>query len=250
MPLSPTYTTHHMPQTPSTMDSIVPLLSDESAPITLLYTDQQTQGRGRVAGRRWQTGETTAQSGNVICTYALPKTAIPQPVTGISLVVGLAVLNTLTDLGLTRKITLKWPNDVFVDGAKTAGILIETTPHHYTIGLGVNLAWHPHIENAPYTSTQVGDDITGDRLAVMEGVIHHTVSLINMWESQGFETITKAWTPHAHYLNQQVQITESTPTSPPITGIFTGLNEYGGIRLVTPDGEHVVYSGDVSLRLQ
>lgn len=253
------YTLHHSPEIHSTMDAIIPLLNDTSSQprdfVVALYADYQTQGRGRHKGRIWKT-----EIGNVICSYALHKDIIPNPITGLSLLVGLAVLSTLESLGVKRPITLKWPNDVFVDNKKVAGILIESTPTHYIIGVGVNVTWSPDDLDSPYASTKIGDEIQGDRLTIIDGIINNTLCLINQWQTLGFQNIIDSWIPYAAYLNQDIRIihtphvsssqTENcTEQSPPITtGRFIGLDHNGGICVKTETGDHVFYAGDVSLR--
>lgn len=250
--LTDAYVLHHYPETSSTMDAIVPLLYQEAVnPIPVVYADKQTQGRGRIKGRSWKTN-----IGNVICSYALSKAHVPQPVTGLSLVTGLALLSTLKSLGVQRSMTLKWPNDLFVDNKKVAGILIESTTHHYVIGIGVNVTWNPDGVDAPYESTRIGDEIVGDRMHVIDGVIRKTVALIHQWQTKGFQWVIDSWLPYGAYLNQDVYLVNQTHTeegtsagnNTVVTGRFVGLDTHGGIRIVTQAGERIFYAGDVSLR--
>ena len=224
----------------STMDAIKPYLRPDFTNIPVFYVDKQSHGRGRNTGRKWQ-----SENGNVICTFALPVHFLPTPHTGLPLVVSLALLDTLKSLGLKRDGQLKWPNDVLIDGKKVAGILIETTDDYYLVGLGVNVNWNPHNNNTLYPTTKIGDDITGDRMDIMAGVVNRTVDYLSIWQKNGFASITQSWCDYAAFMNCDVQIVDGEKTT---VGTFVGLNSMGAIRIKIHGTEKIFYAGDVSLR--
>ena len=245
-PLPHNFTLHHAPTAESTMDAIKPFLRADFTNIPVYYVNQQTQGRGRNVGRKWQT-----EIGNVICTYAIPIHTVPSPVTGLPLVVSLALLDTLKSLGVKRDIQLKWPNDVLVDGMKVAGILIEKTDPYYLIGMGVNVTWHPQ-ETHPngggdilYPTTKIGDDIMGDRMDIITGVVERTVHYLSLWDKHGFAHIINAWTNYAAFINCDVNIVDGDNRA---VGTFVGLTDTGAIRVKIHGTEKIFYAGDVSLR--
>ncbi len=97
----------------------------------------QTSGRGRL-GRTWHSSPGEGLYASVV----LMPAAAWSPA-ALTMALGLATLDAVRALGLTRA-TLKWPNDVVVDGAKLAGVLAETRdldPRHpaYVAGIGVNV---------------------------------------------------------------------------------------------------------------
>jgi len=85
--------------------------------ITICCTEKQTQGRGRF-GRTWHSpfGENIYFSArwHVQCELSC--------LSGLSLVVSLAVLNTLNELGLTDNLSIKWPNDILWHEKKLIGL--------------------------------------------------------------------------------------------------------------------------------
>ncbi len=95
-----------------------------------------TQRRGRGQLRRpWE-----SPAGNMHAAWSWPLP--PDPLLGmVSLLVGLAVAEVLASLGADT--TLKWPNDVLVDGRKAGGILVEERGHGLMAGIGLNLAQAP-----------------------------------------------------------------------------------------------------------
>jgi len=105
----------------------------------LVYADVQTAGRGRL-DRRW-----VSMRGNFFGTLLMKK--LPDPFLG-TMVVSLAALDVLRELAPEVDVWLKWPNDLYVDDAKLAGILSESVllpdkTRCIAVGLGVNLALSP-----------------------------------------------------------------------------------------------------------
>jgi biotin-(acetyl-CoA carboxylase) ligase len=126
----------------STQDEAKRLL-DSSLPKGWLavIADNQRKGRG-TSGRPWVSSE-----GNLFMTVAIPVDSIPSSkLTLLPLGVGLIIAQTLWPR-LTTRPTVKWPNDVLIDGMKIAGTLIEShsSDHRqfWLVGVGVNVQSHP-----------------------------------------------------------------------------------------------------------
>lgn len=120
----------HLTECASTMDEARLLIDKgEKAPF-YLYSDRQSKGRGQY-GKSWESYE-----GNLFLSVVMNGGAVKEPAL-LSLTVGLAVAETLVKKGL--KPNLVWPNDVLIDGAKTAGILIEEHGGAFIAGVGLNL---------------------------------------------------------------------------------------------------------------
>ena len=114
---------------------------DRQADIALpcLYlADSQTAGRGR-HGRNW-----LADKGTLTFSLVVPSASPLGPLRcPLSIAVGVAVARTIEHLAAPFSARLKWPNDVYLDGGKVAGILIETAPMKHdaiVIGIGLNVA--------------------------------------------------------------------------------------------------------------
>ena len=120
----------HLTECASTMDEARLLIDKgEKAPF-YLFTDRQTKGRGQY-GKSWESYE-----GNLFLSVVMNGGAVKEP-SLLSLTVGLAVAEALVKKGLRPN--LVWPNDVLIDGAKTAGILIEEHGGAFIAGVGLNL---------------------------------------------------------------------------------------------------------------
>lgn len=126
---APVYALH---KTDSTMRD-ARLLAECGVPDgTVVRSDFQTAGRGRIDGRIWE----SAAGKDLLCTVILRR----RPVPGFTLRVGLAVARTF-DLFLPDGIrtAIKWPNDVLVSGKKLAGILCENSGSTLYVGTGFNI---------------------------------------------------------------------------------------------------------------
>ncbi|MDR3198179.1 MAG: biotin--[acetyl-CoA-carboxylase] ligase [Planctomycetaceae bacterium] len=135
----------------------------QSVPIKLpclVVAKQQTAGRGR-GNKVWWSGEGALlmSLGFELSAFSLNRNDLPL----FSLAVGLAVLKTVRNrLPEKNRIGLHWPNDVYVDGKKIGGILMESpTSQHLVLGVGINVnnqlneipsEFHTEFKNKPITS--------------------------------------------------------------------------------------------------
>jgi BirA family biotin operon repressor/biotin-[acetyl-CoA-carboxylase] ligase len=133
----------HVPQvvayaeTRSTMDVAHGLAADGAPAGSVVLADRQTAGRGR-AGRAW-----LSAAGDGIWLTLIERPADGRAIEVLALRVGLGIASIL-DRYAGRPVGLKWPNDLYLDGRKLAGVLIEArwqdgVPTWVAIGLGVNL---------------------------------------------------------------------------------------------------------------
>ncbi len=103
----------------------------------LVRATAQTAGRGRL-GRRWH-----AEPGTGLYFSVLVAPALPMSQVSLTLAGGLMVQDLVTEAGLTSAL-LKWPNDLLIDGAKLAGVLVESrgfdpAAPRFVLGIGLNV---------------------------------------------------------------------------------------------------------------
>jgi BirA family biotin operon repressor/biotin-[acetyl-CoA-carboxylase] ligase len=203
---------------------------------------QQTAGRGR-RGRAWE-----SPPGNLFLSLLLRPKSSPAEAATLSFLTAVALLEALDLAGFPAKLTCKWPNDVLVNGAKIAGILLEsrTGPDGalgwVTVGIGVNLAWHP--SEAPYPATalaahgvNVAPQVFAQWLLARYGYWY------GRWQAEGFAPVRAAWMARAQGLGQPVVV--RLPDSE-LQGTFVALDDSGALLLELPDGRRqTVTAGDV-----
>jgi BirA family biotin operon repressor/biotin-[acetyl-CoA-carboxylase] ligase len=202
-----------------------------------LVADRQTAGRGR-QGRTWFDGNGNFMGSTVVhARFGDP--ALPS----LSLVAGLAVHGALI-LPSPLVATVKWPNDVLVDGAKLAGILIERIGESAIVGIGVNLAAAPDVPGRR-TASLAGFGAAPDRNAFAETLARSFDLELQRWRDFGLAPIVRRWLAVAH--------AEGTPLAVDLAGerfegAFAGLDDGGALRLRLADGSvRVIHAGEVSL---
>lgn len=170
-----------------------------------------------------------------------------------SFVAALALADALTHATARPEgITLKWPNDVLLNGAKVAGILLETAGQGghtgpLAIGIGVNLAHAPDavaLEPGALGATSVLS-ATGAQLDP-ESFLALLAPAFADWEhrlvTHGFGPLRLAFLDRAARLGEAITARTGSDT---ITGTFTDIDGTGAIVLITPQGRRVVQAADI-----
>lgn len=223
------------------------LQSGKGAPFVVV-AESQTNGRGR-RGRAW--ASPTAQ--NIYYTLALKIIGGPQRLSGLSLVVGLAVLHALRRAGLEQA-GLKWPNDIYSDGRKIAGVLLELTGDpadvcHVVIGIGINANMAPGSADIdqPWTSIREQTGSLADRSKLACYVTESLHCYLDRHARYGFSSLREEW--QASNVWQGRRCTLSTGIRQ-VKGVLVGIDEQGALALWI-DGQGVQYfsGGELSLRL-
>ena len=116
----------------STNDRLIDLTEAEPASFSVVIADEQTAGRGR-AGSKWYSPD----GAGLLMSVLLPALPASQPFA--PLIVGIAVARAIEVLVDGFSTQIKWPNDVFLEGGKVAGILCESAGKWIVTGIGVNI---------------------------------------------------------------------------------------------------------------
>ncbi|WP_349904916.1 biotin--[acetyl-CoA-carboxylase] ligase [Parafrigoribacterium humi] len=180
-------------ETTSTNDELVTRAAGGAVPeFSVVLTTSQTAGRGRL-GRSWiaPPGKTLAVSLLLRPLHPLGTPLGMEHFAWLPLLAGVAMTRSIAGLLPEHRVTLKWPNDVQVDGKKIAGILAELLPAEpaVVIGVGVNLAFERG-ELPTETSTSMlldGAQLSGDELvdAVLSGYLREFASLYRRFLGRG-----------------------------------------------------------------
>ncbi len=209
---------------------------------------KQTQGRGR-NGRSWQ-----SRTGNLHASLALQFNCDVNTVAQLSLLAGVAAYDALLkicDSAIIDHIRLKWPNDLLLDGAKIGGILLESTKQldkktiSVVIGTGINLAYHPELDDRKTTSLSMHkQEIEPEKaLYALAGTTAHWLKIWNL--GKNFDQIREAWALRGQKIGSPIMVNSGSEI---IRGHFAGLNVTGGMILQLPSGEYKdVHFGDVIL---
>lgn len=223
------------------------LQSGMPAPFVVL-AESQTSGRGR-RGRAWA----SPPAQNLYYTLALKVSSGTQGLSGLSLVVGLAVLHSLRRAGVGNA-GLKWPNDIYARGKKIAGILLELTGDpadvcHVIIGIGINVNMTSSVADIdqPWTSVRAQTGAIVDRGKLVTFLSESLHYYQDRHAREGFAALRGEW--EANNIWQSRRCTLSTGTRQ-VKGSMIGIDEQGALRLlVDGQGEQSFSGGELSLRL-
>ena len=129
----------------STNDVAINLIKKEKKEIGCIYAKKQTKGRGTF-GKKW-----ISKQGNLFSTIFFPLKNNYPPFSEFSMINPIIISNVIKHFCYKKKITLKWPNDIFVNGRKICGILQEivtsNNKQYLLIGIGVNIISSPKVNN-------------------------------------------------------------------------------------------------------
>lgn len=168
------------------------------------------------------------------------------PPHSLALLTALVVHDVLRGLGAPQELVIKWPNDLLVDGAKLAGILLERVENHVVVGVGINLVSAPDIAGRMTTHlAALGCPI--DRDSVAGTMASHFTQGLADWRGGGWpDAILARWCAAA--LPRGTALTLGEGEHAGLTGSFDGLERDGSLALVLADGRRlIVHAGEVSL---
>lgn len=236
-PLLPGFTVEVLPQVDSTNTELMRRARAGQTEPILLVAERQTAGRGRL-GRDWQSDTLT---GLATLTFSLGLPLQPADWSGLSLAVGLSVAQSLHPA-----LQLKWPNDVWLQDRKLAGILIETTSigdvRYAVIGVGINILPRDAegLRTAPAALAEVLPQAAApDALAA---VVQPLVQAVKAFEADGFAGMRTAFHARDLLYGREVVCTDGT------TGTARGVDAGGALLVHTASGLQKISSAEVSVR--
>lgn len=222
----------------------------------LLVAERQTSGRGRL-GRQWFSGnDPPAESkASVVSaangagytalqpslTFSLGLALAPQDWSGLSLAVGLALVESLHP-GLQ----LKWPNDLWLEGRKLGGILIETASlgelRYTVVGIGINITPRNGVglRTPPAALSEILPDI--DAGAALERVAVPLVRAVQRFESEGFGPLRAAFHTRDYLYGKEIVCSDGS------AGMARGVDAAGALLVHTESGLKKITSAEVSVR--
>ena len=211
---------------------------------TWIMARHQTAARGR-RGRGWM-----HPRGNFAATLVMRPGGVAGWAALRSFLAANALFETLALYVPRDALSLKWPNDVLLNGRKVAGILLESAGTRgqidwLAIGIGVNLAETPEPEgDSAFPPISVAE-VTGDAprpeefLTLLAG---HYATEEMVLERLGFDPIRQDWLERAAKLGEEVTARTGNRS---VTGIFDTVDEAGQLVLITGTGPVKIPAADV-----
>ena len=209
-----------------------------AADFLVITATEQTSGRGR-RGRRW-----VSPPGNLHCSILLTVGRLAEAAQ-LGFVAAVALVDALAELVPKAQVRCKWPNDVLADGAKVAGMLLESAGEGWLVlGIGIDVVAAPPPDQVGYPAASLaGLGFGGDAGAVLAALCAALGPWVERWRDEGFSPIRLAWLERCRGLGQPIVVRLETET---LTGLFAGLDGDGALLLDQGgDGQRRLMAGDV-----
>lgn len=228
----------------STNDVLWQRLQNGETGTAVCLAETQTAGRGR-RGSQWL----SPGSGNIYLSIMHQLT--PESVrNGLSLAIGIALINTLDNEGITG-LQLKWPNDVLHNRRKLAGILVESrygNQNFVTVGIGLNLSLPDNVLSAipqPVISLEQLCNPLPCRNLLAAKIIQNMIETLTLFSHRGLSDYLPLWPQYDALHNQAINIISDDGQ---FTALACGINEQGELRYM--HNQQVAYLSNSHLSIR
>lgn len=220
--------------------------SDHMGKRYAVMAEKQAAGRGR-RGRQW----VSPFGKNIYLSLLVSFSGGIAALEGLSLVTAIAVERALVKLGIDG-IGLKWPNDVYADGKKLAGILLEVTGEYNShcqvvIGVGLNLSLSDKDAEdigQPWAALKtIRPELSRNQVAAV--LLDELLQAVDEFQKQGFAPYQQYWSERDIFHHQEVVILGGAEEK---RGVVKGVNRKGELMLHSDKGMEVVMAGEISVR--
>lgn len=209
--------------------------------LTFVSSDYQTQGKGR-SNRKWE-----ANKDNLLFSLLLKDSRYFKLTNVISILSAYTILQTLEDYGLTD-VSIKWPNDVYINDKKICGILLEAKSTNdiecLIIGVGINVNQKEFNEefNATSISNVLNKDIDINKLKedIYERIVNNLDKLLHGYDY--FDEIVN----YDYLINKQVYALINSEKK---LVTVKGINRDYSLCVVTDGQEYNLNSGEISFHI-
>ena len=208
--------------------------------------EYQQAGRGR-RGRKWF----SPFGANLYLSMFWRLEQGPAAAIGLSLVIGIVMAEVLRDLGASQ-VRVKWPNDLYLQDRKLAGILVELTGKtgdaaQIVIGAGINLAMRKvesDVINQGWINLQEAG-IAIDRNTLAARLINDLRAALELFEQEGLTPYLSRWEKLDNFINRPVKLIIGDKE---IVGISRGIDTQGALLLEQDGVTKAWMGGEISLR--
>ena len=228
------YRHFHLESVGSTNEVLVELAREGDAGKLWLTAGEQTRGKGS-RGRDWE-----SVPGNLYASLLLrdpcPK-KLQHQLTFVAALSASSALERASDH--KARISLKWPNDLFLEGKKCGGILLESGEFkrlpYVIIGMGINCVSYPEQTLHPSTSLK-NEGFEMDPMKLFDELSAEFARQLEFWDGgENFDGVRERWLERAHGSGKQVTV--EIPGAETIEGRFASIDAQGYMVVETSDGK-------------
>ncbi len=209
---------------PSTQDTAHEMIaSGRASDHMAILAAAQSAGRGRFR-RKW-----VSHHGNLYVSFIF---ACPERDARLSYAVAVAMAETIASFGIHP--TIKWPNDILVDGKKVAGTLIEYSGRFVIVGIGINVNSNPTVDRYRTTKLENYSEIP------MTELLNRLMRNLDKWRRSDFRAVRQRWTELAACLDKPI-LYRGEPA------VLVGINENGALVLRRDTRYLLVFGDEISV---
>ena len=215
--------------------------ADNLTNFTIVETDFQSAGKGR-KNRKWY----SPKGENAMFSILIKDIDIINRFPLLSLLSCLIVRNYIASLGVNN-VQVKWPNDVYINGHKTCGILLEgRLPDYVVIGIGINLNQIEFSDEYRIAPTSVAKEL-GHKLekqAFLEGLCEYLLNSLEQFKNNLYDVINEF--NNFNYLKDK-EVTFIDHDNE-LKGTVIGINDGGLLKVKVENTIYEIYSGEVVVK--
>ncbi len=236
---------------PSTNNYLLEQLQNKDHSVAICLAELQTAGRGKF-NRRWL----SPFGNNIYLSLLWHFSNDSSQLSGLSLVISVAIIRALKKYGISHDITVKWPNDIMWRGRKLGGVLIDLRGEFNfncdaVIGVGLNLYLSGGLKKAlDFPATDLTEIIQcfPERNKLTAYLLEELLNALSVFQKKGFQPFLRDFSAVNNTLNKPVRITLGSEI---YQGIGRGINEEGFFLLEIEKGTIKSFScGEASLCAQ
>ena len=206
--------------------------------VQLCLAREQTQGKGQY-GRNWE----SQRDGSILFSI---RRNFPQEcnLNGLSLVVGLAIVKVIEQECLVEGFKIKWPNDIYFESKKLAGVLLENQTQlenqSVVIGVGINyFIDQSMIFEIPWTDlSKITKKLPDIELLTAE-IINNILVMSEHFSVFGFDDFRSDWNRYDMLQGKKVKCTDLKDS---FEGEVLGVSSKGALKIFTKNGVKELYS--------
>ena len=204
---------------------------------------RQYSGRGR-KGREWFSTE----EGSLVFSIILRPSQTPESLTTL---LGLAAAQTIDEISPGVETSIKWPNDIFINGSKVAGILAESRGKDAIIGIGIDVNeteddFPDRLKNTA-VSLRIASGSRFDRGILLAAMVDRFENLYTRWEREGLSIFKFDIEKKLLWKGMEASIETGDGD---FSGIVSGITSEGYLRIRSGGDDRIFQAGDLSLRVE
>lgn len=213
--------------------------------------EHQVAGRGR-HGRKW----VSPYGRNIYLSMVWEFNQGAAVLEGLSLAVGVAIARAVNKLNSNNdnveNVQLKWPNDVYWQGKKLAGVLLEMSGEpsgrcQVVVGVGLNVAMleeeAKEVDQQWVSLNSFSGPVSRNKLVA--SLLEELLVLLSTFDRKGFAALKDEWESLDYFKQKDLEITVGDNK---VVGRSAGVSDNGALRLMTDEGEQLIYGGEASAR--